>query len=100
MASLLTRRSTSVALVRVVNTLFFLLAALYCLLTYSSFAYQQFVRPHLVSWLTGFASWHHLAFWLMLIGTAWTLLPGLKRGRGRLVAWMYLAAMTCIGVLL
>src|SRR6185436_11711539 len=72
------RRTVLVALVRVVNAIFFLTTSSYCLLTYSSFAYQQFIKPHLVSWLTGFVVWHHLAFWLMLILTAWTLLPELR----------------------
>jgi hypothetical protein len=94
------RRSTLVALARVANALFFLAASLYCLLTYSSFAYQQFIRPHLVSWLTGFVAWHHLAFWLVLIVTAWTLLPELGRGRGRWIARGYLAVWSAIGILL
>ena len=85
---------------RVANTVFFLVTSLYCLLTYSSFAYQQFIRPHLVSWLTGFVTWHHLAFWLMLILTAWTLLPELGRGRGRWIARGYLAVWSAIGILL
>jgi hypothetical protein len=87
-------------LARAANTLFFLVTSLYCLLTYSSFAYQQFIRPHLVNWLTGFVAWHHLAFWLMLMVTAWTLLPELRRGRGRWIARGYLAAGSAIGVLL
>lgn len=116
----MTERSTVVALARVANASFFLLTSLYCLLTYSSFAYQQFIRPHLINWLSGFVVWHHLGFWLALIITGWTLLPdlgrgGLHDGRGdllhethpghkgwtaSLLAWSYLAVSTVIGILL
>lgn len=96
------RRSTLVALARGANALFFLLTSSYCLLTYSSFAYQQFIKPHLVNWLTGFVVWHHLGFWLALLVTAWTLLPDLQRERGavRVLAWGYVAASALVGVVL
>jgi len=93
-------RRTLVALARAVNAIFFLTTSSYCLLTYSSFAYQQFIKPHLVNWLTGFVVWHHLAFWLMLILTAWTLVPELRHGRWRGVAWSYLAISVAVGILL
>ena len=93
-------RRTLVALARAVNAIFFLTTSSYCLLTYSSFAYQQFIKPHLVNWLTGFVVWHHLAFWLMLLLTAWTLVPELRRGRWRSVAWSYLAISVAVGTLL
>ncbi len=82
------------------NALFFILTATYCLLTYSSFAYQQFIRPHLVSSLTSFVIWHHLWHWVALGVTALTLVPELGRGRGRSLAWTYLASMTVLGVVL
>jgi len=94
------RRAVLVALARAVNAIFFLTTSSYCLLTYSSFAYQQFIKPHLVNWLTGFVVWHHLAFWLMLILTAWTLLPELRRRRWRGVAWGYLAVSAVAGTVL
>lgn len=94
------RRTVLVALVRVVNAIFFLTTSSYCLLTYSSFAYQQFIKPHLVSWLTGFVVWHHLAFWLMLLLTAWTLVPELRRARWSGIAWSYLAVSMVIGLVL
>ena len=94
------RRAVLVALARAVNAIFFLTTSSYCLLTYSSFAYQQFIKPHLVNWLTGFVVWHHLAFWLMLILTAWTLLPELRAGRWRVVAWSYLAVSIAVGIVL
>ncbi len=53
-----------VALARFGNALYFLLTAAYCVLTYSSFAYQQFIRPRLVASLTAFIVWHPLWHWL------------------------------------
>lgn len=94
------RRSTLVALARVANAIFFLLTSTYCLLTYSSFAYQQFIKPHLVSWLTNFVIWNHIGFWLMLLITAWTLLPTFRASRGRLIAASYLTASTIVGMML
>ena len=93
-------RLTFVALAREANAIFFLLTSSYCLLTYSSFAYQQFIRAHLVIWLSDFVVWHHLGFWLMLLVTAWTLLPELRAGPGRIVGWGYLAASAGVGIAL
>lgn len=42
---LVLRRLVLVALARAVNAIFFLTTSSYCLLTYSSFAYQQFIKP-------------------------------------------------------
>ena len=92
-------RAVFVALARAANAVFFVVTATYCVLTYSSFAYQQFIRPHLVSSLASFVVWHHLWHWVLLGLTALTLLPELKCARGRMLAWGYLAAMTAVGVL-
>lgn len=86
-----------VAFARAANTLFFVVTATYCILTYSSFAYQQFLRPRLVSSLASFVIWHHIWHWLMLGLTAITLVPELRQARGRALAWSYLAAMTIVG---
>lgn len=83
---------------RLANTLFFLLTATYCILTYSSFAYQQFIRPRMVSSLSGFVALHHLWHWVMLGVTVATLLPEWKTSRGRAVAWGYVAAMAAVGL--
>lgn len=94
-------RPSIVAVVRVANALFFLVAATYCLLTYSSFAYQQFIRPHLVASLSDFVVWHHLWHWVMLGATTITLLPELRCTRSRWARWLgwsYLAAMAAVGV--
>ena len=53
----------AVAVARLVHLAFFLLTSAYCLLTYNAFAYRQFIKPHLVVWLTDFVIWHHLWYW-------------------------------------
>jgi hypothetical protein len=93
-----TGRMLWVALARAANALFFLLTSTYCVLTYSSFAYQQFIRPRMVSSLAGFVAFHHLWHWLLLAVTVATLLPEWRASRGRVVAWTYVAAMTAIGL--
>ena len=70
-------RTAFLVLARVVNALYFLLTSTYCILTYSSFAYQQFIRPRLVDSLTSFVIWHHLWHWVALGLTALTLIPEL-----------------------
>jgi hypothetical protein len=89
-----------VALARFANALYFLLTASYCVLTYSSFAYQQFIRPRLVASLTAFIVWHPLWHWLALAATAATLVPLLKDGGARWVARGYVGAMVALGVVL
>jgi hypothetical protein len=93
-------RPVLVGVVRGANAVFSLVTATYCLLTYSSFAYQQFIRPHLVSSLASFVVWHHIWHWVLLGATAITLVPELKSARGRLIAWSYLATMTGMGLVL
>src|SRR5262245_39062845 len=89
-----------VAVARFVNAAFFLVTATYCILTYSSFAYQQFIRPRLVASLSSFVVWHPLWHWVMLGLTVLTLLPDAKNARGRVMAWTYVAAMAVIGIAL
>ena len=85
---------------RLANAAFFLVTATYCLLTYSSFAYQQFIKPHLVNWLSEFVVWHHIGFWLVLGVTALTMVRELRQRRGRLIGAGYLAASAAAGVVL
>ena len=92
-------RTLLVALARVANALFFVVTATYCILTYSSFAYQQFIRPHVVSSIAGFAAFHHLWHWVLLAITIATLMPEWKSARGRSVAWTYVVGMALVGVL-
>jgi len=89
-----------VAVARAANSLFFVLTAAYCILTYSAFAYQQFIRPRLVATLSDFVAFHHLWHWVLLGITVTTLLPEWRNTRGRAVAWVYVAAMGLLGLLL
>ncbi|MEQ1870493.1 MAG: sulfatase-like hydrolase/transferase [Vicinamibacterales bacterium] len=93
-------RRMVLVLARFLNASYFLLTASYCILTYSSFAYQQFIRPRLVSSLTTFIIWHPLWHWFALAVTVATLLPVLRRGPGRWWARTYVGALAALGVLL
>lgn len=87
-----------VALARAANTLFFALTATYCILTYSSFAYQQFIRPRVVASIAGFAVFHAQWHWLLLAVTTMTIVRDRAAVRGRALAWSYVAAMALVGV--
>lgn len=92
------RRSALTAVARAINAVFFLLTSVYCLLTYSSFAYQQLIRPHLIGSLSNFATLHATLFWLTFGATALTLLPDLRRPGTRAAAGGYLALSIALGV--
>jgi hypothetical protein len=92
-------RTVFLVLARVANAAYFLVTATYCVLTYSSFAYQQFIRPHLVASLATFVVWHHVWHWVALGITAITIVPEVRAGRGRSLAWTYLVIMAGVGVL-
>jgi hypothetical protein len=67
-----------VAVGRVVNAAFYLAVAAFCLLSYSPFAYGQFIKPNVVPALTDFVT---LSPWLDLIAllvTTLTLMPQLR----------------------
>ena len=93
------RTAVLVSVARMANTLFFVLTATYCILTYSSFAYQQFIRPRVVSSIAGFAVFHPQWHWLFAAVTAMTLAREARTSRGRLLAWFYVAAMAAVGLL-
>lgn len=88
------------AAARAVNAAFFLVTGFYCLLTYNAFAYQQFIKPHLVSWLSEFTAWHHLWFWLMVGMTALTVLRDRAKPRDAWIGWSYLAFSAVLGTVL
>ena len=80
------------------NALYFVGSSLYCLLGFSSFANEQFIRPQLISWLPGLVNHHHESFWVALLVTLPTLVPALRRGSkaARTAAATYL--LTSVGV--
>jgi hypothetical protein len=89
-----------IAAARAANAAFFLLTAVYCLLTYTPFAYQQFIRPHLINWLSGFVVFHHIGYWVVLGVTAITMLRELPHARGRAIGWAYLVVSVGVGTAL
>jgi len=87
-------------LVRVANAVFFLATTIYAILTYSPFAYEQFIQPNMIAWLSNFVFLHTDVYWLMLCATLLTFAPQLQSGRGRTFAWAYLGAGAIVGGLL
>jgi hypothetical protein len=94
-------KSLAVGIARALNALYFVASFLYCLLSYSSFAYEQFIRPQLVGWLPNWVALHHYVFWLTLLITLPTLVPALRRGAstsGRIASAIYLAVSVALGL--
>ena len=87
-------------LVRIANAIFFLATTIYAILTYSPFAYEQFIQPNMIAWLPYFVFLHTDFYWLMLCATLLTVAPQLQSGRGRILAWAYLAVGAIVGGLL
>src|SRR4051794_6578705 len=85
---------------RLVNAVFFLATTIYAILTYSPFAYEQFIQPNMIAWLSNFVFLHTDFYWLALCVTLLTLAPHLRAGRGRVMAWSYLAAGVAGGIVL
>lgn len=88
------------ALARLLNAAYFAATCCYCLLSYSPFAYEQFIKPQLVSWLPEAVAAHHQVFWLTILITLPTLLPSLMRGAlwQRIAAAFYLAGNVALGL--
>jgi hypothetical protein len=93
-------RSTFTAFARAVNAAFFLATSAYCILSYSSFAYYQFIRPEVFAWPGDFVILHHVLYWLCLLITALTLVPHLRshRASAALSARLYLGISAAVGV--
>jgi hypothetical protein len=90
-----------IALARVLNTSFFFVTSVYCLLAYSPFTYQQFIKPNVSAGASEFAVWHAHLHVLVLSITALTLAPYMddraRRGPAWL-GWSYLGASVALGV--
>ena len=95
------RRSSLIVLARSLNTTFFFVTSVYCLLAYSPFTYEQFIRPHVSAALSGFAVWHAHLHMLVLSITALTLASSMERrehGGAAWLGWSYLGASVALGV--
>jgi hypothetical protein len=107
----LTRRDATAG-ARLLNAVFFLAVSAYGVLSYSPFAYEQFIKPNVVPALTDFVLVSPWLFWLALLITLLTLMPALRaprrvttdpspleiRSRARGLAWAYVAASVVTGV--
>ena len=93
-------KSLAFAVLRGLNAIYFVASSLYCVLSYSSFAYEQFIRPQLIGWLPDLIAIQHLLFWLTLVFTAPTLAPVIRSGRThqRAAAVIYLGANLALGL--
>ena len=93
-------RSFTHSVARGLNALYFAGSSVYCLLAYSSFANEQFIRPQLIDWLPGLVAHHHELFWLTVVVTLPTLVPILRRSasRARIVAATYLGLNLVVGL--
>src|SRR3954447_230837 len=89
-----------VAGARVLNAVFFLATTIYAILTYSPFAYEQFIQPNMIAWLSNFIFLHTDFYWLALCVTMLTLAPYLRAGPGRVLAWAYLGTDVAVGTVL
>jgi hypothetical protein len=88
------------AIFRGLNAGYFVASSLYCVLSYSSFAYAQFIRPQLIGWLPDLIAVHHQLFWLTLVITAPTLVPVIRSGGmlRRSAAAIYLGTQAALGL--
>jgi hypothetical protein len=91
------RHPCVISVSRALNAAFFALTAVYSLLNYSPFTYEQFVKPHVSVALSSFAVWHAAIHWLVLSITALTLAPFLDEKRVGAIGWSYLAASVALG---
>ena len=92
------RAPGALAIARVVNASFFLAVASYCFLSYTPFAYFQFIKPNVLPALTDFVRLTPWLFWLTQLITLLTLIETLRGGRGSTAARTYVAVMTALGV--
>jgi hypothetical protein len=87
-----------IAAARTANALFFLAVSAYGLLSYSPFAYRQFIEPRVAPALNDFVAvspWLFLATFLL---TLLTLVPLIRRGAATRLAVSYLLVWGAIGV--
>jgi len=82
-------RGGVIAAVRLVHASFFLAVAAYCFLSYSPFAYAQFIKPSVVPALTDFVLISQWYMAVVVLATMLTLMPQLRGGRGRRLAIGY-----------
>jgi hypothetical protein len=85
-------------LLRGVFTVFILLTAVYCVLTYIPFTYEQIHVAGLLPWLTTFVKIHNYLFWVSLGALVATLIPDLRRRETKILGYALLAVSVAVGV--
>jgi hypothetical protein len=93
-------RPAATAAARTANAAFFLSIAAYCFLSYSPFAYAQFIKPNVVPDLNDFVVLSPWLFALAVLVTMLTLLPQLREHdvKGSAAARAYIAAASLAAV--
>ena len=79
---------------------YILFTGIYCLLAYVPFTYQQIHIGQLFPWLTTLVSWHAALFWPAFVAASMTVMPALKDGPGRYLAWAFAITGALAGILL
>lgn len=95
---LFTGRPGAIAAARVVNAAFFMALAAYCFLSYSPFAYAQFIKPNVVPELNDFVLLSPWLFWLVLLITTLTILPETSGARGPNAGLAYVVVCAAAGI--
>jgi len=93
----MTRQATITVISRAATTAFFLLTSAYCILSYNTFAYVQFIQPQVLAWPSDFVALHHVFFLLAWLLCALTLIPFLRRPSFSWAAAGYLAVAALVG---
>jgi len=91
-------RPGAVALARALNALFFIAVSAYCLLAYTPFAYDLFIKPSVSPALTDFVRLSPWLYWLTLLITSLTLMPQLRGERAAGASRAYIAVSSIAGV--
>ena len=79
-------------LARVAAALFFLLTAVYALLVYVPFSYQQFILPEVVPGLSRLVAWHHVLFSAVVAMLAVAFIGDWRNPATRVRTSLFLAA--------
>jgi sulfatase-like protein len=87
-----------VAASRLANALFFLFVSAYGVLSYTPFAYRQFIEPRVVPSLNDFVAVSPWLYWAMFLLTLLTLLPLVRRRAATGLSVSYLAVWGAIGI--
>jgi sulfatase-like protein len=82
---------------RLTGAAFFLLTAIYALLVYLPFSYQQFILPNVAPGLSTFVAWHPVVFWGVLLAIAASSTRDLRNSTTRVPTAVYLLAGALAG---